>query len=71
MTDFLSTREEVEIGVMIAGELIELIYNEKITPYEIRYTLREVVDEIGSGHTDEHLATVTIHRIRHNLGGKF
>ena len=71
MIDFLSPRKELEIGVMIAGELIELIYDEKITPYEIRYTLREVVDEIGSGHTDEHLATVTIHRIRHDLAGKY
>lgn len=67
----LTPREELEIGVMIAGELIELIYDEKITTSEIRSTLREVVEEIGNGHTDEHLATVTIHRIRHNLGGKF
>jgi hypothetical protein len=71
MIDFLSPSKELEIGVMIAGELIELIYDEKITPYEIRSTMREVVDEIGTGHTDDHLATVTIHRIRHNLGGEF
>lgn len=67
----LSSREEVEIGVMIASELIELIYEDKITPSEIRSTLREVVEEIGIGHTDEHLASVVIHRIRHDLGGKF
>lgn len=67
----LSPREELEIGVMIASELIELIYEDKITPSEIRSTLREVVEEIGIGHTDRHLAIATIHRIRHNLGGKF
>ena len=71
MTDFLSPRKELHIGVMIAGELIELIYDEKITTSEIRSTLREVVEEIGIGHADIHLATVTIHRIRHNLGGEF
>ena len=66
-----SPREELEIGVMIASELIELIYEDKISPSEVRSTLREVVEEIGIGHTDGHLASVTIHRIRHNLGGKF
>ena len=71
MTDFLLPRQELEIGVMIAGELIDLIYDGKISTSGIRSALREVVEEIGSGHTDEHLATVTIHRIRHNLGGKF
>jgi hypothetical protein len=66
----LSPREELEIGVMIASELIELIYKEKITSSEIRSILREVVEEIGIGHTDDHLVSVTVHRIRHNLGGK-
>jgi len=70
MRQTLSPREELEIGVMIAGELIELIYEDKITTSEIRSTLREVVDEIGIGHTDDHLASVTVHRIRHTLGGK-
>lgn len=71
MRQTLSAREELEIGVMIASELIGLIYEDKITSSEIRSTLREVVEEIGIGHTDEHLASVTVHRIRHNLGGKF
>jgi hypothetical protein len=71
MIDFLSPRKELEIGVMVAGELIELIYDEKITTSEIRSTLREVVEEIGTGYDDGHLASVTINRIRHNLGGKF
>lgn len=71
MTDTLSQREEIEICVMITGELIDLVYyDEKITPSEILSALREVVEEIGTGHTDEHLASVTIHNIRHNLGGK-
>jgi hypothetical protein len=38
---------------------------------QIRSTLREVVEEIGTGYDDGHLASVTINRIRHNLGGKF
>lgn len=70
-TDTLSQRKEIQICVMITGELIDLVYDEKITPSEIRSALREVVEEIGTGHTDEHLASVTIHNIRHNLGGKF
>lgn len=70
MTNFLSPRKELEIGVMIAGELIELIYDDKITTSEIRSTLREVVEEIGIDHTDEHLVSVTVHHIRHTLGGK-
>ena len=71
MRKTLSPREELEIGVMIAGELIELIYDDKITTSEIRSTLREVVEEIGIGYDDGHLASVTINRILHNLGGKF
>lgn len=71
MRQTLTPREELEIGVMIAGELIELIYDDKLTTSEIRSTLREVVEEIGIGHDDGHLASVTINRIRHNLGGKF
>jgi hypothetical protein len=71
MTDFLPPRKEFEIGVMVAGELIEFIYDEKITPSEIRSTLREVVEEIGIEYDDGHLASVTIHRILHDLGGKF
>jgi|688.fasta_scaffold783329_1 hypothetical protein len=45
MRQTLPAREEVEIGVMIASELIELIYDEKLTPSEILSTLREVVEE--------------------------
>lgn len=66
----LTFREENEIGLMIAGELIELVFNEQLNSSEIKSTLREVVNEIGIGHTDEHLKSVTIQRILHNLGGR-
>jgi hypothetical protein len=71
MHQTLSPREEIEITVMICGELSDYIFDNKLHTGEIRSTLREVVEEIGIGHTDDHLANVTVHRIRHNLGGKF
>jgi hypothetical protein len=72
-TSELSFREELEIGVMIASgeQLIDYIYDGKIDSSEVRYCLRQVVSEIGIGHTDEHLAEVTTHRILHELGGRF
>jgi hypothetical protein len=70
-TACLSPREELEIGVMIASELIEYIYEGKLDPSEIREALREVVREIGNGHTDRHLAEVTTRRLLHQLGGRF
>ena len=67
----LSHREELEIGVMIASELIDYLWDGKLSSSEIREMLREVVREIGIGHTDEHLAEVTVHQLRHNLAGRF
>jgi hypothetical protein len=66
----LTAREELEIGVMIASELIEYIHDGILDSSEVRSTLREVVAEIGNAHTDEHLAEVTVARIRHDLAGR-
>jgi len=66
----LTPREELEIGVMIASELIDYVFDGKLDSSEIRETLREVVREIGNGHTDKHLAEVTVQRLRHNLAGR-
>ena len=63
----LTAREELEIGVMIVSELIDYVWDGKLDPSEIRETLRQVVREIGIGHTDEHLAEVTIQRLRQDL----
>lgn len=67
MKSTLSHREENEIGVMIASNLIEYIFDGKLTPLQIHNTLREVVEEIGIGHTDGHLVFVTQNRIIYNL----
>jgi S-adenosylmethionine synthetase len=69
-TTFMTPREELEIGVMIASELIGYIYDGILDTFEIRSALREVVAEIGNGHTDRHLAEVTTHRILHDLSGR-
>ena len=66
----LSAREELEIGVAIASELIDCVWDGKLSQSEIRLELRQVVREIGIGHTDEHLAEVTVQRLRHNLAGR-
>ena len=63
----LSHREELEIGVAIASELIDYVWDGKLSQSEIREELRQVVREIGIGHTDEHLAEVTVRRLRHTL----
>ena len=63
----LTAREEIEIGVAIASELIDYVWDGKLSSREIRLELREVVREIGNGHTDEHLAEVTVQRLRHTL----
>lgn len=63
----LTHREETEIGVMIASELIDYVFDGKLTPSKIRETLRQVVREIGNAHTDEHLASLTIQRLRQDL----
>jgi hypothetical protein len=67
----LTFRKELEIGVMIASELIEYVDAGKLDSSEIRATLREVVAEQGTGHTDEYLAEVTTHHILHELSGRF
>jgi hypothetical protein len=51
--NYLTPREELEIGVSISAELIDLIYDIKVTTSEIRSTLREVVEVEGAGHTDD------------------
>lgn len=66
----LTAREELEIGVAIASELIDYVWDGKLSQSEIREELRQVVLEIGNGHTDEHLAEVTIQRLRHDLAGR-
>ena len=66
----LTAREELEIGVMIASELIDYLWDGKLASNEIKKTLREVVREIGNGHTDEYLAEVTVQRLRHDLAGR-
>jgi hypothetical protein len=66
----LSPREELEIGVMIAGELIELVHDGKVSTSEIRSYLRDVVSEVGIGHTDNELCDMTINRIRRDLAGR-
>jgi hypothetical protein len=73
MIKTLSPREELEIGVMISSseELIDYVLAGRLDTSEIREALREVVSEIGVGHTDEYLTEVTVNRIRHDLGGRF
>jgi S-adenosylmethionine synthetase len=67
MRTTLSIREENEIGVMVASNLIDHIFDECVTPLQIRNTLREIVEEIGIGHTNGHLAFVTQNRIIYKL----
>jgi hypothetical protein len=50
----LSPREELELGVAISAELIDLIYDGKVHTSEIRSTLLEIVEAEGVGHTDEY-----------------
>lgn len=69
-TSTLSARKELEIGVAIASELIDYLWDGKLTSNEIRETLREVVREVGIGHTDEYFAEMVIHRLRHDLAGR-
>lgn len=69
--NMLSFREEVEIGVMISSELMDLIQAGHLDSSEVRTTLREVVAEVGIGHTDRALAEMTVHSIRHELAGRF
>ena len=64
----LTFRKELEIGVMIASELIEYVDAGKLDSSEIRATLREVVAEQGIGHTDEVLTEMTIQRIEECRG---
>jgi hypothetical protein len=64
----LTFREEIEIGVMIASELIDYILAGKIDSSEIRAALREVVAEQGNGHTDEVLAEMTVQHIEECRG---
>ena len=47
----LSAREENELCVSIAGELIDLLDSGTVTHSEIRNTLRECVLINGNGHT--------------------
>jgi hypothetical protein len=66
----LSFREEIEIGVSIASELIDLVWEGKVSSSEIRSTLREVVEEEGVGHTDDFFVdkVTAIYRSRFGLG---
>jgi hypothetical protein len=56
---------------MISSEFMDSIYDGKLSTSEVRSTLREVVQEVGIGHTDDHLVELAVHRIRHNLAGRF
>lgn len=60
----LSAREEIEIGVMVASELSDLVQEGEVNNDFIRFILREVTQEIGIGHTDSHLSSLTAGRIR-------
>ena len=69
----LSFREELEIGVMISASegIVDYVLAGRLDTSEIRSTLREVVQEVGIGHTDDHLADLTVARLLHDLGGRF
>jgi hypothetical protein len=68
----LHPRKVLSIGfdIMCSKELFELVYDRKLEPSEVRETLREVVQEVGVGHTDARLVEMTIHRILHNISGR-
>ena len=65
----LSPREELDIGVMVSSELMFLIQEGKLTSSDVRSALREVVQEVGIGHTDDCLVELTVHRIRQEFPG--
>ena len=69
----LTPRKELSIGfdIMASKELSELVYDRKLDSSEVRETLREVVQEVGVGHTDARLVEMTVHRILHNLVGRY
>ena len=66
----LTARKEIEIGVAIAAELIDFAEadGKPLSSSEIREALREVVRDIGLGHTDEYLVEMTIQRIEKARG---
>jgi hypothetical protein len=64
----LTARQELEIHVAIGSELFDYVFDGKLASSEITETLREVVREIGNGHTDEYLTEVTIQRIEEARG---
>lgn len=61
---FISHREELELGVMIASEFMPEIHDGKLDSSMIRSALREVVEEIGAGHTDDVLVEKTVQHIK-------
>jgi hypothetical protein len=68
----LPAREELEIGVMVASSdpIVDYLHDGHLAPSDVREALRDVVREIGIGHTDEHLAEMTIFRLRNDLAGR-
>lgn len=52
-TNQLSVREENEICVAIAGELVDDIENGRVTHQQIREYLKECAAMYGNGHTDD------------------
>lgn len=67
----LSPREELEIGLMVCDKLKDLLFSGKLSPSEVRSELREVVQEVGVGYTDEDLVQMTVSRLLHDLAGRF
>ena len=69
----LSFPKEVQIGIMVSSdeEIIDYVLAGRLDTSEIRSTLREVVQEVGIGYTDRHLAELTVARLQHDLAGRF
>ncbi len=60
----LSAREENELCVSIAGELIDLLDNGAVSHSEIRNSLRECVLINGNGHTDDYFVNHVVNYLR-------
>lgn len=60
----LSAREENELCVSIAGQLIDLLDNGTVTHSEIRNRLREFVQIHGNGHTDDFFIELVVNWLR-------
>lgn len=68
--NYLSLREELEIGLMVADSLVNFVRKGVISTSEIRSALRDVVKEVGSTHPDDYLVELTVNRVRHDLAGR-